>query len=84
MANATLDLDFDKAAAKSISRRDNAAGSPTSKQPGRIATKTAAIDQSQTISFTWEGDKLAAHPGDTLASALLANGVRLTSRSFKY
>ncbi len=27
---------------------------------------------------------LAAHPGDTLASALVANGVRLVGRSFKY
>ena len=32
----------------------------------------------------FDGRQLAAHPGDTLASALLANGVRLVGRSFKY
>jgi sarcosine oxidase subunit alpha len=32
----------------------------------------------------FDGRDLAAHPGDTLASALLANGVRIVARSFKY
>jgi heterotetrameric sarcosine oxidase alpha subunit len=42
------------------------------------------IDRSQTIHFWFDGVRYPAHPGDTLASALLANGVRLTGRSFKY
>ncbi|MEF3049028.1 sarcosine oxidase subunit alpha family protein [Pseudotabrizicola sp. L79] len=42
------------------------------------------IDRSQTLSFTFDGKAYAGHPGDTLASALLANGVRLMGRSFKY
>ncbi len=42
------------------------------------------IDRSQSLSFTFDGKRMTGHPGDTLASALLANGVRLMGRSFKY
>jgi methylglutamate dehydrogenase subunit C len=42
------------------------------------------VDRSQSLHFTFNGRSLAGHPGDTLASALLANGVRLMGRSFKY
>ncbi len=42
------------------------------------------IDQSRTLGFTWNGRQFNGHPGDTLASALLANGQRLIARSFKY
>ena len=38
----------------------------------------------QTLRFTFDGQPYAGHPGDTLASALLANGVTLFGRSFKY
>ena len=38
----------------------------------------------QTLNFTFDGKQYQGHPGDTLASALLANGVRLMGRSFKY
>ncbi|MCC6720244.1 MAG: sarcosine oxidase subunit alpha family protein [Acetobacteraceae bacterium] len=41
------------------------------------------IDRSQTLAFRFDGRSYAGHPGDTLASALLANGVRLVGRSFK-
>ncbi len=34
--------------------------------------------------FSFDGAKLTGYAGDTLASALLANGVRLVGRSFKY
>jgi sarcosine oxidase subunit alpha len=34
--------------------------------------------------FTWEGRGMTGFAGDTLASALLANGVRVVGRSFKY
>ena len=37
-----------------------------------------------TISFTFDGVNLRALTGDTLAAALLANGVNLVARSFKY
>ena len=36
------------------------------------------------IRFTFDGRTYQGEPGDTLASALLANGVRLMGRSFKY
>lgn len=42
------------------------------------------VDQGQSLSFTFDGKRYQGHPGDTLASALLANGVRLMGRSFKY
>jgi methylglutamate dehydrogenase subunit C len=42
------------------------------------------IDRSKTLRFTFDGIPYQGHPGDTLASALLANGVRLMGRSFKY
>ena len=42
------------------------------------------IDRSKTFRFTFDGHSYVGHPGDTLASALLANGVRLMGRSFKY
>ncbi len=37
-----------------------------------------------TIRFTFDGKALLARPGDTLAAALLANGIGLVARSFKY
>ncbi|MBT9385680.1 sarcosine oxidase subunit alpha family protein [Pseudooceanicola sp. CBS1P-1] len=42
------------------------------------------IDRSKVLSFTFDGVRYSGHPGDTLASALLANGVQLMGRSFKY
>ncbi|NNG06033.1 MAG: sarcosine oxidase subunit alpha family protein [Inquilinus sp.] len=42
------------------------------------------IDRSQRVDFRFDGRRLSGHAGDTLASALLANGVHLTGRSFKY
>src|SRR5208282_6621549 len=42
------------------------------------------IDRGRRIAFTFDGVRYQGHPGDTLASALLANGVRLVGRSFKY
>ena len=43
-----------------------------------------AIDRGHTIRFTFDGKQYEGFSGDTLASALLANGVRLYGRSFKY
>ncbi|WP_315923582.1 sarcosine oxidase subunit alpha [Mesorhizobium sp. SP-1A] len=42
------------------------------------------IDRFRTIRFTFDGRSYTGHPGDTLASALLANGISLFGRSFKY
>ena len=42
------------------------------------------IDRSKPIPFTFNGKQYQGYDGDTLASALLANGVHLTARSFKY
>lgn len=41
-------------------------------------------DRSKVLQFTFDGKSYQGHPGDTLASALLANDVRLMGRSFKY
>ena len=51
-------------------------------QGNRIAG--GLIDRTQTLNFNWNGKNLQGHPGDTLASALLANGERFVARSFKY
>ncbi|PSL18043.1 sarcosine oxidase subunit alpha family protein [Shimia abyssi] len=42
------------------------------------------VDRDQVLGFTFDGKRYEGHGGDTLASALLANGVRLMGRSFKY
>ncbi|WP_037074694.1 2Fe-2S iron-sulfur cluster-binding protein [Pseudonocardia spinosispora] len=47
-------------------------------QPGEV------LDRSTSFAFTWNGATHSAHPGDTIASALAAAGVRVFSRSYKY
>ena len=42
------------------------------------------INREKIISFFFNGQKLNGYEGDTLASALISNGIHLTSRSFKY
>jgi len=42
------------------------------------------IDRSRTLSFRFDGKPMTGNPGDTLASALIANGTVLAGRSFKY
>ncbi len=41
------------------------------------------VDRSRTVSFTFDRRQYAGFKGDTLASALLASGVRIVGRSFK-
>ena len=55
-------------------------------QSHRIDAKIGGgqIDRTKSLQFTFDGLPYQGHPGDTLASALLANGVRLMGRSFKY
>ena len=45
--------------------------------PGRVSG-------GETLTFTFDGKAFRAREGDTLAAALLANGVGLVGRSFKY
>ncbi|MBV8753903.1 MAG: sarcosine oxidase subunit alpha family protein [Hyphomicrobiales bacterium] len=54
-----------------------------SAEPFRLPSG-GAIDRTRTLAFTFDGRSYTGHPGDTLASALLANGVRIVGRSFKY
>ncbi|WP_163271259.1 sarcosine oxidase subunit alpha family protein [Chelativorans alearense] len=42
------------------------------------------IDRSRTVPFTFDGKAYTGFAGDTLAAALLANGITLIGRSFKY
>ncbi|WP_306151431.1 sarcosine oxidase subunit alpha family protein [Roseovarius sp. MMSF_3281] len=42
------------------------------------------VDRTREITFRFNGKAMQGHPGDTLASALLANGQKLVGRSFKY
>lgn len=42
------------------------------------------IDRSQPLTFSFNGQTYQGYAGDTLASALLANGVDVIGRSFKY
>ena len=42
------------------------------------------VDRARTIHFTFDGRPLSGFAGDTLASALLRNGIHLVGRSFKY
>lgn len=47
-------------------------------QPGEVINRSAPVD------FTWRGRAMSGFAGDTIASALTANGVRIVSRSMKY
>ena len=47
-------------------------------------TTGGRVDRSRPLRFIFDGRKLTGFAGDTLASALLANGVHLVGRSFKY
>jgi sarcosine oxidase subunit alpha len=49
----------------------------------RISGK-GRIDRSNPVRFTFNGTSYSGFRGDTLASALLANGVHFVGRSFKY
>ena len=51
----------------------------------RTGSPTAgSIDRSTPLAFRFDGKRYSGYAGDTLASALLANGVKLVGRSFKY
>ena len=46
--------------------------------------KKSLVDPNTPIKFQFDGVSMSGFAGDTLASALLANDVRLVARSFKY
>ncbi|MHA6687203.1 sarcosine oxidase subunit alpha family protein [Mesorhizobium sp. A556] len=52
-------------------------------QSNRLA-KGGLIDRNAPVNFTFDGAAMTGFAGDTLASALVANGVKLVGRSFKY
>ena len=46
--------------------------------------KIGLVNREKKLSFKFNGKKYFGYDGDTLASALIANGVHLVGRSFKY
>lgn len=51
----------------------------------RLAARpTNKIDRSTPLSFTWAGRKMTGMAGDSVATALFANEVKIVSRSLKY
>ena len=56
---------------------------PAADQPRRLPDG-GRLDRAQALSFAFDGRPLRGFVGDTLASALLANGVDVVGRSFKF
>ncbi|MFO1394034.1 MAG: 2Fe-2S iron-sulfur cluster-binding protein [Steroidobacteraceae bacterium] len=52
--------------------------------PRRIDAGGTAIRRDAPLAFSFDGRGMCGLAGDTIASALLANGVRVVARSFKY
>ena len=52
-------------------------------QPFRVEG-IGAVDRARPLAFTFDGAAYQGYAGDTLASALIANGVHLVGRSYKY
>jgi sarcosine oxidase subunit alpha len=51
---------------------------------GRRLPAGGLIDRAAPLPFRWDGRAMTGFAGDSLASALLANGVRVVGRGFKY
>jgi sarcosine oxidase subunit alpha len=47
-------------------------------------TSKGLVDRKHPVSFTFDGHTVQGFAGDTVASALLANDIKLVARSFKY
>ncbi len=52
-------------------------------QPYRLRA-SIMVEDAETVRFRFDGREYTGFKGDTLASALLANGVHMVARSFKY
>ncbi len=50
----------------------------------RLSQGGRRLNRQKQISFTFNGKRMTGFEGDTLASALLANGQKIVGRSFKY
>jgi sarcosine oxidase subunit alpha len=61
-----------------------AAGGVRAADAGLRAAEGGRVDRMKRLAFQFDGQSYTGFAGDTLASALLANGVHLTGRSFKY
>jgi sarcosine oxidase subunit alpha len=66
-----------------LQKTDNTASLIGGEQKFRLA-RGGAIDRGERRQFRFDGKIYSGYAGDTLASALLANGVRLVGRSYKY
>jgi sarcosine oxidase, subunit alpha len=55
-----------------------------SNKPYRLAQGGNRIDRTKKVHFSFDGKQLTGFAGDTLASAVMANGSKLFGRSFKY
>ena len=68
-------------------QRVDAAGQTASVGSATQSHRLAAgglVDRARPLSFSFDGKTMSGFAGDTLASALVANGVKLVARSFKY
>ena len=65
---------------------EQASASANSPPAGTAVNRVGSglIDTTRTCAFSFDDRQYTGHPGDTLASALLANGQVLVGRSFKY
>jgi len=52
--------------------------------PSKRLDHFGKINRERVVSFTWEHKKYFGYEGDSLASALLANDIKVVGRSFKY
>ena len=50
----------------------------------RLKNKGHFVDLDKPIKFTFDGKECYGFQGDTLASAMIANGENMKARSFKY
>jgi sarcosine oxidase subunit alpha len=55
-----------------------------SNKPYRLAQAGSRIDRTKKVHFSFDGKQFSGFAGDTLASAVMANGTKLFGRSFKY
>src|SRR5262245_13948533 len=64
--------------------RSKVAAAPAPRSQSCRLSTGGLIERARTLTFTFDGRSYHGYRGDTLASALLANGVHLVGRSFKY
>ncbi|WP_425326589.1 sarcosine oxidase subunit alpha family protein [Pseudaminobacter salicylatoxidans] len=80
MSGYTESQPFSRTSAKEEDAGPRAVGNA---QSHRLRTG-GLIDRKAPLRFTFDGQVMTGYAGDTLASALIANGVKLVARSFKY